>query len=53
MFNIKPELGLDVNIKLGLANWQFNFQRPPDSRMDLDADVELGPVNCDLIWKSF
>jgi len=51
MSSIKPELGLDVNIKLGLTNLQFNFQGPPKSRMELDADVEFGPVNCDLIWK--
>jgi len=45
MFNIKLELGLDVNIKLGPINLQFNFQGPPESRLGLDIDIKLGPVN--------
>jgi len=53
MFNIKRELDLDVNIKLGLINLKFNFQGLLESRMDLDADVELGPVIYSLTWKSF
>jgi len=53
MFNVNLELGLDVDVKLGPVNLQFNFQGPPESRSGLDADVELGPFNCGLIWKSF
>ena len=53
MFNVKLELGLDVNIKLGPIILHLNFQGPPKSRLGLGADVELGPVNCALPWKSF
>jgi len=53
MFNVKLELGLDVNIKLGAINLKLNFQGSPKSRLGLDGNVELGPVNCALPWKSF
>jgi len=53
MFNVKLELGLDVNIKVSLINLQLNFQGPPKSRLGLDADVELSLVNCALPWKLF
>jgi len=48
VFNVKLELGLDVNIKLGPINLQFNFQGPYESRLGLDAEVKLGTVNCSL-----
>jgi len=46
MFNVKLELGLYVNMKLGPINLQLNFQGPPKSRLGLDINVELGLVNC-------
>jgi len=42
MFNIKLELGLDVNVKLDPINLQFDSQRPLESRLGLDADAKLG-----------
>jgi len=39
---------LMLNIKLGPINLQFNFQGPRESRLGLDATVELGLVNCSL-----
>jgi len=44
MFNVKLELTLDINIKLGPINLQFNFQKLPESRLGLDTDVELGQL---------
>jgi len=53
--NVKLELGLNINVKLESINLQFNFQGLPESRLGLglDVDVELGPVNYGLTWKSF
>ena len=53
MFNVKLKLSLDVNVKLGLTNLQFNFHGPLESILGFNADVELGPINCGLTWKSF
>ena len=49
-FNVKLELGLDINVKLefSLVNLQFDFQGPSESRLGLDANVKLGSVNCGL-----